>query len=88
MIFEVEIGKKILILSAESKEEAEKMLSFYYKEKLSSIKETVLPEPFQFKAGVDAVNSLIKSKGTVLYFTSSHGMSGKVDLALLPVERV
>ncbi len=85
-IFTAEIGKKSFILSAPSLVEAGEIISFYHKDKNIRITEGSLPTILRFRIGQGSICSLTKVKESVIYFTSETNMSGKVDIALLPIE--
>lgn len=85
-IFTAEIGKKSFLLSAPTLVEAGALVSFYYKDKNVRITECSLPASLKFKIGMGADCSLTKVREAVISFTTETGMSGKVDIALMPIE--
>lgn len=82
-----EIGKKFFLLSANSTLRASEIISSYFKDKTIKITETILPQPLKFKFA-SSVCTLTKFKETVISFTTESNMSGKIDIALLPIELV
>lgn len=80
------IGKKTFILSAETIAKAEEVLSFHFKDKTIKITEIDLSAQINFRAGLMCASNKIKD--SVIYFTTSNGITGKVDISLLPIELV
>jgi len=87
-IFLAEIGKKKFLLSSETMAKAGEVLRFYHKNKTIKITEGALPDPLIFKIGAGAVCTSTKIKENVVSFTTSNNMTGRVDMALLPLELV
>lgn len=80
-----EVNKKKYLLSASSTEEADKLLSAHLKFKNVKIQESKIPGVLKFKIG-NIICSLIKSRDTIIYFTTPTDIAGKVDITLLPIE--
>lgn len=86
MIFLAEIGKKTYLLSASSIAKANEVLCFYHKDKEIKIQVSSLPDSLRFRMGFSSICTTTKVKDSVVYFTTESGMSGKVDISLLPIE--
>ncbi len=87
-IFLAEIGKKSFLLSAPTIAKATEVICFYHKDKTIRISESSLPETLKFKIAGSSIATSTKVKDTVVHFTTDSNISGKVDIAMLPIERV